>query len=60
MSNKEIYTKIESEETELRVLSYSNGVFHMSIENWDDYATFDLTKEDAVAMAKSILKELDG
>jgi hypothetical protein len=59
MNNKEIYTKIESKETELKILLFEDNTVHISLDDWDDFATLELSKEEAIDMAKTILNKLD-
>jgi len=59
MSNKEIYTKKKSYETELKILLFEDNTVHISLEDCFDLATLELSKEEAIKMAKTILKKLD-
>lgn len=59
MSNKEIYTKIDNVETELKVLLFEDNTIYISLEDWEDFSTLELSKEEAIDMAKTILNKLD-
>ena len=59
MNNKEIYTNIENKETELKILLFEDNTVNISLEGWDDFATLELSKEEAIDMAKTILNKLD-
>ena len=50
------YELKETEENKLTITQMEDEQIHIALEDWDDFASMDMNKEEAVKMAQAIIK----
>mgnify|MGYP003626774832 CR=1 FL=1 len=50
------YELEETEENKLTITEMEDEQIHIALEDWNDFASMDITKEEAVKMAQAIIK----
>lgn len=63
-NSNELYTLLptvfyelkETEENKLTITQMEDEQIHIALEDWNDFASMDMTKEEAIKMAQAIIK----
>ena len=63
-NSNELYTLLptvfyeleETEENKLTITEMEDEQIHIALEDWDDFASMDMTKKEAIKMAQTIIK----
>jgi hypothetical protein len=50
------YELEETEENKLTITGMEDEQIHIALEDWDDFASMDMTKKEAIKMAQAIIK----
>jgi hypothetical protein len=50
------YELEETEENKLTITEMEDEQIHIALEDWDDFASMDMTKKEAIKMAQAIIK----
>lgn len=50
------YELQETEENKLTIQVTQDNTIHFTLENWDDFATMEMSKDKAVKLAEEIIK----
>jgi hypothetical protein len=53
------YELEETEENKLTITEMEDEQIHIALEDWDDFASMDMTKKEAIKMAQAIIKHYD-